>query len=286
MSVELSGAGLHFQQGVTTADFGTGITVTAVTVTSPITATATLNIDPSAPSGDHDIIVHTLHEAASMAYTLRLTDPASVSGFQVSDGRGGLLRTANPASAMQGDQGVSVQLSGSGLHFQQGVTTADFGTGITVTALTVTSPSTATATLNIDPSATPGAHDVSVRTLGEGASMSATLHLLGSGISFFEVDQLPTAVPLSTPTIRKLSVIRQVAPAGTQNMTISLPTPFLPGITTVDFGAGITVNAATASTSRNAVADISISPTAATCSHTATVTTANTFATGSFRVDP
>ena len=52
LSVAITGLFTHFSQGVTTASFGAGITVISLTVSSAISATAVLNIDPAASGGN------------------------------------------------------------------------------------------------------------------------------------------------------------------------------------------------------------------------------------------
>jgi hypothetical protein len=67
----------------------------------------------------------------------------------------------------QGQQGASVALTGQNTSFQQGVTTADFGPGITVVSLTVTSATSANAIINVDPAAALGLRPVQLTTGSE-----------------------------------------------------------------------------------------------------------------------
>jgi hypothetical protein len=59
------------------------------------------------------------------------------------------ITQVSPNSGRQGQQGLSVSITGQNTHFSQGTTTANFGAGITVTQLTVNSATSATAILNI-----------------------------------------------------------------------------------------------------------------------------------------
>src|SRR5438046_7789421 len=70
-------------------------------------------------------------------------------GFTVAAGTP-VLQTVNPGSGQQGQQNLSVNLTGQFTHFVQGTTTASFGAGITVVSLTVNSATTATTVVNID----------------------------------------------------------------------------------------------------------------------------------------
>jgi RHS repeat-associated protein len=81
------------------------------------------------------------------------------------------LTTVNPNSGQLGQTNESVNLTGQLTHWLQGTTTVSFGAGITVASLTVNSPGTATAVLNIDPAAATGARDVTVTTGAEVVSL-------------------------------------------------------------------------------------------------------------------
>src|SRR5205814_1109417 len=57
----------------------------------------------------------------------------------------------NPNTGQQGQSNLSVSITGQNTNFVQGTTAASFGAGITVVSVTVTSLTTATVVLNIDP---------------------------------------------------------------------------------------------------------------------------------------
>ena len=85
------------------------------------------------------------------------------------------LSAVNPNS---GNPGSNVNVTMTGIGFVPG-TTFDFGAGISMTQLTIVDDNTATGTLVISPSATPGPRDV-VATQGpndaaQGASLTSTL---------------------------------------------------------------------------------------------------------------
>jgi hypothetical protein len=61
-----------------------------------------------------------------------------------------MLISVNHNTGQQGQQNLAVNLTGQFTHWTQGTTMASFGEGITVASLTVNSPTTATAILNID----------------------------------------------------------------------------------------------------------------------------------------
>jgi hypothetical protein len=72
------------------------------------------------------------------------------------------LLTVTPNSATQGQQNLSVTITGQYTNFSQGTTVANFGTGITVVSLTVNSATSATAVLNITAAAALGATNVTM----------------------------------------------------------------------------------------------------------------------------
>lgn len=84
-----------------------------------------------------------------------------------------MLSPVSPATARRGQQNVTVQLTGLGTHFSQGVTTLAMGAGITlVSPVTVVSPTSATAVINIDPATAAGSRAVSVTSGAEVVSLT------------------------------------------------------------------------------------------------------------------
>ena len=152
LSVTLTGQFTHWLQGTMTVTFGAGITVASVTVNSATTATAVLNIDPAAAIGVRNVTLTTGTEVVTLANSFAVTNGTP------------LLTTVNPNTGLQGQQSVSVAINGQFTHWVQGTTTASFGAGITVASLTVSSATTATAALNIDPAAATGGRNVAFTT--------------------------------------------------------------------------------------------------------------------------
>jgi hypothetical protein len=159
LSVSLTGQFTNWVQGTTTASFGPGITVTALTVNSSTTATASLNIDPAATPGPRTITLTTGTEIARLAngFTIVAQTPALVS--------------VNPPTGQLGQQNLSVSLTGRFTQWVQATTTSRFGAGITISSLTVNSPTSATAALTIDPATTTGPRTVTLTTGSEVESL-------------------------------------------------------------------------------------------------------------------
>ena len=146
------------QGGITQVDFGAGIIVTSLTVNSPTSMTAVLNINPSVPAGPRPVtITNTVSGCDTQTFS---------SAFTVTVGAL-ILESVNPNSGQQGQQNLSVVLTGSGTNWVQGTTTASFGPGITVASLTVNSPTSAMALLNIDANAAVGLQTVTITTGSE-----------------------------------------------------------------------------------------------------------------------
>ena len=55
-----------------------------------------------------------------------------------------------------GQNNLSITVAGQSINFIQGTTSDVFGPGLTVSSVSVTSPTSATAVINIDPTAQPG----------------------------------------------------------------------------------------------------------------------------------
>ena len=138
-------------------------------------ATAVLNVDEAAAAGLRDITLTTDTEVARVSYGFRVLVIAA--GQPV-------LTDATPNSGQPGQQKLSVTLTGQSTHFLQGTTSADFGPGITVASLTVASPTSATAFVDIDPGAPVGGRDVilttdtEVVTLARGFAVTAAIAII------------------------------------------------------------------------------------------------------------
>src|SRR6185436_4344356 len=117
--------------------------------------TAVLNIDPAAAAGTRNVTLTTNAEVVTLN-----------NGFMVTAGTS-VLQTVNPDTGQQGNQNLSVNLTGQFTHLVQGTTTASFGAGITVASLMVNSSTTATAVLNIDSAVGTGTRNVTLTTGAE-----------------------------------------------------------------------------------------------------------------------
>lgn len=212
LSVVVTGS--DFYSGVTGADFGAGITVNSTTIdTAGTHLTANLTISSAAAVGSRTI---TLTNSAPGGGSVALT-----SAFVVNNP----APTLTSVSPALGGKGQTLNVSLVGTNFIAGVTTVEFGLGITVGSVTVNSPTSLTANISIDANTIAAARSVSVTNAPPGGG-KATLTFV-----FNVVNLAPTIANVSPAT-------------GSRGETVTVTltgTNFSSGSTTVVFGSGITV---------------------------------------------
>ena len=244
LNVAIAGTATNFVQGVTTANFGSGITVNSLTVNSATLATANISIAPLAATGPHTVTLSTQGESASLA-----------GGFIVNPGTPVLLSSSPTTGQQQMD--VTLAVLGQYTAWTQGQTIASLGAGITVTATTVTSPTSLQVTAHITPLAFTGLRDLTVTT-------GAQILVIPSA---FSVVAGPAAISVLSPNTAK---------QGDANVAVAITgvnSNFAAGITTATFGPGVTVNSLTVTGLLSAIANITVSPAAAAAIQTVTLTT-------------
>lgn len=77
LRVEVSGDNASFTDGAS-LDFGPGVTVGEVTVASPTALFAEITIEPTAPLGTRDVIVHQGDDTLTLAQAFKLESPVAV----------------------------------------------------------------------------------------------------------------------------------------------------------------------------------------------------------------
>ncbi len=246
-AVTITGLFTNWLQGTTTASFGAGITVASLNVLSPTSATATLNVDVAAATGVRTVTMTTgaVVDLLNSGFTVAPITP--------------LLLSVTPNTGQQAQQNLSIALTGQFTNWVQGQTIASFGSGIGIVSLTVNSPTTATAVVNIDPAAFPGTRTVSLTNGSE------------SPTAIFTDGFTVTAV---TPTLP--SVSPPAGQQGQQNLSVAITgqfTNWFQGTTTASLGAGITVVSLTVNSPVTATAVVNIDAAAAAGARTVTMTT-------------
>ncbi len=179
--VHISGGLTHFA-GASAASFGPGVTVNALTVESPTSATARVTVAAGAQVRFTTVSVQTGGELASAANRFLVTAPAPPVPR---------LTGASPASGARGAT-VDVQLTGAGTAFAAGRTSASIsGTGVQVLATTVESATSVRARLKIAGDAPLGFRDLRVATGPVGAVL----------LDGFEITPAPPAAPTPAATV-------------------------------------------------------------------------------------
>ena len=153
LNVTITGENTCFEDGVSVAYFGEGITVdNPIAVDSPTQATAHITIASDAVMGLRDVVV--------------TTGESVVKGERFFEVMPLVITEVAPGSGAQGET-LDVTITGENTCFEDGVSVADFGEGITVNGTTVPDPLDpirAEANITIAFNASPGPRDVVVTT--------------------------------------------------------------------------------------------------------------------------
>ena len=246
LAVTISGQHTNFSQASSRVLFGSGITVSSISVSSTSILTATITIGESATIGPRSVSVVTGSEVATLpdAFSVATSSPVSAKILSIS-----------PNSGRQGQNGPVVVV-GDNTNFAQGISQLSVGPGIAVSGIAVTCPTCLAAQFTISPTASPGPRDVTVTT----GSQVATL------VNGFLVEG-------PVPTLTTL------APAGGrqgQTFAVSitgLATNFAQGSTQVGLGSGVGVSSVVVNSPTSLTAQVSIAADAALGTRTLTVTT-------------
>jgi len=136
-----------------------GVTAGAPTAATATSVTVPVSIAAAAALGPTSVTMTTNGQEVTLN-----------NGFTVNPGTP-VITQVNPSSGQQGQQNLSVAITGQFTHFAQGTTTANFGPQITA-SLTVMTPTTATAVLNISGTAGVGSTNVVLQTGTETATLA------------------------------------------------------------------------------------------------------------------
>jgi RHS repeat-associated protein len=217
---------------------------TAITGAGLVVGTVTTAASSTVPAGD--VISESPVAGTSVA-------SGSAVNLMISSGGGSpTLVSVSPNAALPSNV-VTVTITGANTHFVNGTTKANFGPGVAVGTgstgslgpVTVTSSTTATAQISVAAAAALGGRIVFVQTGSEQESL----------VNGFFVNGAPAIASISPA---------QGSPGQTLTVTITGSfTNFVNGTTTASFGAGITVNSVTVTSSTAATASITINGAAA-----------------------
>ncbi|MGH9605831.1 MAG: Ig-like domain-containing protein [Terracidiphilus sp.] len=216
-----------------TVSYGAGIVVTNVTVTGPTSMTVTGYVQPTTTVGYRSLTVTSGSQVLGLSNVFYVTPGPAV------------INSITPSSGGQGVNLPAVQINGTNTNWQQGITTLTFP-GVLVNSFIVNSPTSITANITVNTSASPGQVTVTTVTGGEVATK----------VNAFTVVQ-------TQPEL--LSVVSSSGQQGqNENVTLTGLYTHFSSSSVIGFGAGVTVNTFTATTSTSISANITVSPTAAT----------------------
>ncbi len=161
------------------------------------------------------------------------------------------VAAVNPSAAPQGTT-LDVELSGSRTGFRAGSAVAVAGSGVSVTATDVLSPTRINVRLTVAPNAPSGFRDVTVSTdRGDGSIETAT------GLGALQVGAAPSVATVLSVTPSTVAV------GTTRDVKISGGLTHFDASSVAAFGAGVTVNHVTVGSPTSAVANVTVAPGAA-----------------------
>ena len=257
LSVDVQGAGTHFAQGTTTANFGDGVTVTNILVNTPTDMTVTLSIDPLARTGSRMVTVVTGGEFAVAA-----------NGFTVTSS-GASIISATPTAALSQGTNATLTLTGLGTHWVTSATTVSFGGGINTGSIVVNSPTSLTVNLSVGPGVAPGVYGVTTTTNGEVATLASAV-----------------TVSASTPFISGVNPTTGAQGANVPVVVNGTFTAFNVGTLSANFGPDITVIGFAGITPTSVTINVSIDNVAVTGGRSVTLTSNGTLFSFNFTVKP
>jgi hypothetical protein len=175
ITVTLTGRGTRWEQGVTqlfvdTLTPNNTVRLEEFAVTSPTSLTLRLYVYLGGAGGANGIRIYNRRASslpgACEIMTLPTAFTVTSAGSQAPPPGGALpsITAVTPAAAPPGARAFAVSITATGTHFLQGVTYVDFGELAGATSLTITSPTTANATINVDPAAPLGPRTVTMTT--------------------------------------------------------------------------------------------------------------------------
>ena len=264
-AVQLIGQFTHWTTAPPTVTFGQGITVSNVIVQSATSLTVNLAIDPLAQIGGRSVTVTTQLSGGA--------EIVSGSLFSVAAGPA-IIGGITPSSGNQGQQ-VILQITGENTHWEQGLTqfympgVLDYLNDIHVNYVAVNSSTGMTISMTVSPTALLGLRSIYLTTAGEALTDTSAFVITGG------------------PAV--LSVTPGNAEPGATNLNVDITgayTHWLRGVTTVSFGAGITVQSVTVNSDTNLTAVINIDPAAAIGFRNVSVQNGTQLLSNTFQVTP
>jgi hypothetical protein len=234
--------GTNFIVGTTMVTVsGSGVTVSNIIVGSSTSLTAIFTLDTAAAAGGRMVTVTTAGgTSAPQTFTVTLPAPGAP--------------TLTSVTPNQGTQGATVAVTLTGTNFVAGATVTVGGGGVTINNLVVVSSTSLTANFVLDPAAAVGLRTVTVTTAAG-----------PSGPRIF------TIIP-GAPTLTSVTPSQGIR--GTTVAVTLTGTNFIVGATTVNVGAGMTVNTVVVVNATSLTANFVLDPATGAGPRIVTVTTA------------
>jgi hypothetical protein len=200
---------LQFTATATFPGGGTQDVTSSVTWSSSATAAATISATGLATGV-------TAGQSTTISATL-----GNVSGstlLTISGSTTPALTQVSPNTGGQGQQNLSIAITGSSTHFSQASTIANFGAGITVTSLTINSATSASAVVSIDAAAALGARTVTLQSGNELASLTNGFTVVARTLTSIAVTPNP-APSIAINATEQFTATGTFSDGSTQNLT-------------------------------------------------------------------
>lgn len=213
--VDITLMGADFFEGVSTVKLGSGVSLSSMTYDSTGTRIyLSFIISREIVSGMRDVVVSNCGPGGGSSVL-----PGS---FEIKSPVPTLV-AIHPAG---GGKGETLDVSLSGTNFIAGLTTAKFGPGIAVNTVTVASPNDIKVNVTVAFDAIVGARSVAVTNPQPGGGTAQLPHV-------FNVEYVKPEITRVSPSIG----------FGGDRMMVTIEgANFVPGVTTIDFGDGVTVD--------------------------------------------
>lgn len=258
LNVEIVGRYTHFVQGTTSVLFGPEITVNSLTVKSATDLVANITTTYSNAG------TPTPTQPGWQAVYVTTGTEQLLTGFGVDPPAVPTIVSVSPSSAAQGSS-TNVTITGSLTSWSAAQTEAILGAGVTVSNLTVTGPTSATAIIAVSPTAPVGGNSVVMITGSEIESSTAFSVTPGTAL----INGVGPSVTCNANEFAALAVNCGISNgSGTpyivqQLHTASLSftgvgTHWLQGETTVSFGPGVAIDALTINSPTSATVQITV----------------------------
>ena len=256
LDVTVTGVNTHFDN-TTYANFGDGVHVNSLSTLTATSLRANVSVDSITYTGWRMVTAVTGGEFAI----------SGTQGFNVA-ASAAALTSITPATAAQ-SASLHVTIRGTGTNFLQNASLPALGSGINIGNVVVANATTLDADIAVGPTATVGAHDLTVTTGGEIVTLPAAF-----------------TVTSSTPFLSGVTPTTGVQGTSLALTITGVNTRFVAGGTvTADFGSNIT-SSVTANSDTSLTVNISIGQLANTGARTVLLHSNNTDFPFSFSVTP